>query len=142
MALSENLVVVRHACSVISRLAVDVATARRLLGHDVRSAIGSLVGSASEDAQLCGLGLLANLAASSDVVSAELLSPTMLKRLQVGLPAPGRVGGLGGGRGGGLCAAGRGLCSTRRCRRALCLAPASLRLLRCCQQHARCAAGR
>jgi hypothetical protein len=83
MAMSENLVVVRHACAVISRLAGDVPTARKLLGHDVNSAIGALVGAGSQDAQMCGLGLLGNLAAASDVVAGELLTPAMMKRLQV-----------------------------------------------------------
>ncbi|KAG2446236.1 hypothetical protein HXX76_000828 [Chlamydomonas incerta] len=82
MALSEAPVVAEQACRTLGALAaLGLATARRLLAHDVLSTILTLLRSPRRASKLCGLGLLSSLAAASEPVAAELLSRELLALL-------------------------------------------------------------
>ncbi|GFR41419.1 hypothetical protein Agub_g2103, partial [Astrephomene gubernaculifera] len=94
MALSEQPVVAEQACRTLGALAqLGLATARRLLAHDVVSTILTLLRSRRPASQLCGLQLLANLAAASEHISAELLSLELLQLLQDCVGAGGQAEG-------------------------------------------------
>ncbi|GLI68627.1 hypothetical protein VaNZ11_013105, partial [Volvox africanus] len=91
MALSEQPVVAEQACRTLGALAqLGLATARKVLAHDVVSTILSLLRSPRRASKLCGLTLLGSLAAASEAISAELLTPQMLPLLQTCIQAEDR----------------------------------------------------
>eukprot|EP00798_Chlamydomonas_sp_ICE-L_P003408 gene3409-13452_t len=84
LALSEDSVVVQQACKTIGHLATfNFITAHKLISHNVMSAMDSLIKSDRQETQLCGLGMLSNLAAGSDEVNSRLLTASVLSQLQL-----------------------------------------------------------
>ncbi|KAG2497865.1 hypothetical protein HYH03_004131 [Edaphochlamys debaryana] len=92
MALSEQPVVAEQACRTLGALAgLGLATARKLLAHDVLSTVTTLLRSPRPASKLCGLQLLSSLAANAEAaVSAELLTPEVLGLLHACVQGPGR----------------------------------------------------
>jgi hypothetical protein len=83
MALSDSVLVARHACRTLALLASsDTATVRTLLGADVLQAMLTLMGTVGNTAlQLASLRVVSNMAYASTAVARELLVPELLQCL-------------------------------------------------------------
>lgn len=63
---------------------LDSETAATIVESDVLSTMLELMHSSRRSSQLCGLRTLASLALVSDRVAEQLMTPALLKQLQVG----------------------------------------------------------